>query len=80
MKYLETKTNIHIVIKGYSGKPDFDNRFTIEWPFDTLPSIGEYIDIKTFMLDPDKRIQETYRVDMVQWTIDGPYLCLLPIR
>lgn len=77
---IQTETQVHIVIKGYSNKPDFNNRFTIEWPFNTLPSIGHYIDIKTFMIDPDVRISETYIVDMVQWTAGGAFIMLLPIR
>lgn len=75
-----TETKVHIVIKGLSEKPLFNNRFSIEWPFNNLPSIGHYIDIKTFMTDPDERINETYRVDMIQWTVEGPYIMLLPIR
>lgn len=75
-----TETQVHIVIKGFYNKPDFPNRFTIEWPFDKLPSIGEYIDIKTFMTDPDERINETYKVDMVQWAVEGPYIMLIPIK
>jgi len=77
---IDTETQVHIVIKDWHDKPVFKNRFTIEWPFKTLPAIGEYIDIKTFMIDPDERIKETYRVDMVQWAADGPYIMLLPIR
>jgi hypothetical protein len=70
---------INIVIKGYYEKPEFPNRFTIEWPFSVFPSIGHYVDIKEFISSPDERMQNTYIIDMIQWSIEGPYIMLIPI-
>ena len=76
----EITTQINIVIKGWYEKPPFNNRFTIDWPFSEFPSIGHYIDIRTFLLEPDDLISETYRVDTVQWNADGPYVILVPLK
>ena len=57
---------LQIVIKGWYEKPDFNNRFAIEWPhYGVVPRIGEYIDIREFRDDP--KMDETYSVMNVQY-------------
>ena len=69
---------MNIVVKGWYLKPDFDNRFEIEWPHKVLPRIGEYIDIREFKDEP--KLDRVYRVDMVEYGYREIYVCLTPIK